>query len=84
MTMVESFMSIASACALASDESFMSFIEEDDRIISCSGIEEGDCFITVECNNVADLEDFTNELKQKYNILAVGHNIMLKPVAGVA
>ena len=36
MTMVESFMSIAGACALASDESFMSFIEEDDRVISYS------------------------------------------------
>lgn len=84
MTMVESFMSIAGACALASDESFMSFIEEDDRVISCSAIEDGDCFITVECNNVAALEDFTNELKQKYNILTVGHNIMLKPVTGVA
>lgn len=84
MTMVESFMSIAGACALASDESFMSFIEEDDRVISCSDIEEGDCFITVKCNNVAALEDFTNELKQKYNILTVGHNIMLKPVTGVA
>ena len=84
MTMVESFMSIAGACALASDESFMSFIEEDDRVISCSDIEEGDCFLTVECKNVADLEDFTNELKQKYNILTVGHNIMLKPVTGVA
>lgn len=82
--MVESFMSIAGACALESDESFMSFIEEDDRITSCSDIEEGDCFITVECNNVSDLEDFTNELKQKYNILAVGHNIVLKPVSGVA
>ena len=84
MTMVESFMSIAGACALASDESFMSFIEEDDRVISCSDIEEGDCFITVECNNVAALEDFTNELKQKYNILTVGHNVVLKPVSGVA
>ena len=84
MTMVESFMSIAGACALASDESFMSFIEEDDRITSCSDIEASECFITVECNNVADLEDFTNELKQKYNILTVGHNIMLKPVTGVA
>ena len=82
--MVESFMSIAGACALASDESFMSFIEEDDRVISCSDIEEGDCFITVECSNVADLEAFTNELKQKCDILTVGHNIMLKPVTGVA
>ena len=84
MTMVESFMSIAGACALASDESFMSFIEEDDRVISCSDIEEGDCLSTVEVNNVAALEDFSNELKQKYNILTVGHNIMLKPVTGVA
>ena len=82
--MVESFMSIARACALESDESFMSFIEEDDRITSCSDIEEGDCFITVECSNVADLEAFTNELKQKCDILAVSHNVMLKPVAGVA
>ncbi|MCI7613245.1 MAG: hypothetical protein MSS66_09735 [Selenomonadaceae bacterium] len=82
--MVESFMSIAGACALAKDESFLSFIEEDGRVTACSDIEASDCFITVECDNVADLEDFTNELKQKYNILTVGHNVVLKPVSGVA
>ena len=84
MTMVESFMSIAGACALASDESFMSFIEEDDRVISCSDIEQGDPCSTVEPNNRAAPEDSPNELTQQYNILTVGHNIMLKPVTGVA
>lgn len=82
--MIESFMSIEGANVLATDKSFMSFIEEDARVTSCSDIEASDCFITVECSNVADLEAFTNELKQKCDILAVSHNVMLKPVAGVA
>lgn len=82
--MVESFMSIEAADALAANESFVNFLEQDARVTSCSEMEAGDCFITVECENVAALEVFTNELKQKHNILTVGHNIMLKPVSSVA
>lgn len=82
--MIESFMSIEAAGTLAADESFVNFIENDARVTSCSGMEAGDCFITVECDNVADLEAFTNELKKKHHILTVGHNIMLKPVSSVA
>ena len=77
--MIESFVNIESASQLSGNVPFLNFVEADARVTSCSDIEDGrDCAITVECKNMAALEDLTNELKDRCDILNVSHNVVVK------
>ena len=55
--MIESFVNIESASQLAGNVPFLNFVEADERVTSCSAIEDGrDCAITVRCKNMSALE----------------------------
>ena len=73
--MIESFVNIESASQLTGNVPFLNFVEEDARVTSCSDIQEGrKCAITVKCQDMSSLQELTNELKDKYDILSVSHN----------
>ena len=75
--MIESFVNIESASQLTGNELFLSFVEGDARVTSCSDIQDGcKCAITVRCQNMSSLEELTNELKDKYNVFSVSHNVV--------
>lgn len=76
--MIESFVNIESASQLAGNVPFLNFVEADERVTSCSEIEDGrDCAITVRCKNMSALEELTKELKDKCDILNVSHNVIV-------
>ena len=76
--MIESFVNIESARQLAGNVPFLNFVEADERVTSCSAIEDGrDCAITVRCKNMSALEELTKELKDKCDIINVSHNVIV-------
>ena len=77
--MIESFVNIESAEMLAGNVPFLNFVEEDDRVVSCSDFYDGrDCAITVECENMAALESLTKELRESCNIVHISHNAAVR------
>ena len=76
--MIESFVNIESASQLAGNVPFQNFVQGDERVTSCSEIQDGhDCAITVRCKNMSALEELTKELKDKCDILNVSHNVIV-------